>query len=98
MYADDCDKRMKLAKIILGWSDDWLQLLENLLWHDKGVFHIGRLLNQHNCHYWTADNPGHHVVRVGRGSGCLKGNRLVWYHIHHSCFHFEGDSEFCKVL
>ena len=36
------------------------RLFDQILWSDEAVFHIGGFVNEHNCHYWAANNP--HIV------------------------------------
>ena len=47
---------------IFVWSlrrQCWLgmKMLRNVLWSDKAIFHICGLVNCHNCHYSTDDDP-----------------------------------------
>jgi hypothetical protein len=71
LFADDCDRRMEFTENFLGWSDDWQQLFQNILWSDEAVFYIGGFMKWHNCHYWGADNPDHCVEKA-------QGHPKVW--------------------
>ena len=48
---------MEYGELMLGWHEDWSKLLENILWSDEAIFHIGSFVNQYNCHYWAVHNP-----------------------------------------
>ena len=32
-------------------------MLQNILWSDEAIFHVGGMVNRHNCHYWAAHDP-----------------------------------------
>ena len=32
-------------------------LLENIIWSDEAVFHLGGFVNRHNSHYWAQETP-----------------------------------------
>ena len=55
--AEDCDRRMEFAELTLGWQVDWPELFDNVLWSDEAIFHVGRFVNRHNCHYWASEDP-----------------------------------------
>ena len=42
---------------MLAWHKHWSHLFKNILWSDEAVFHIGGLVNHHNCHYWAEKYP-----------------------------------------
>ena len=48
---------MEFAELMLGWQVDWPELFDNVLWSDEAIFHVGRFVNRHNCHYWASDDP-----------------------------------------
>ncbi|CAG0899630.1 unnamed protein product [Darwinula stevensoni] len=58
LSAEDCDRRMEYGEIMLAWYADWPQLFNNIGWSDEAVFHVGRFVNRHNCHYWAREDPG----------------------------------------
>lgn len=58
IFPEDCDIRMEFSKIMLDWKDNWPELFDNILWFDEAVFHVGGLVNRHNCHYWGDKDPG----------------------------------------
>ena len=57
LSAEDCDNHMKFGEVMLAWYEDWSDLFKNILWNDEAVFHIGGLVNRHNCHYWEEEDP-----------------------------------------
>ena len=57
MTPEDCDRRMKYGKLMLGWHEYWPEIFENILWSDEAVFHIGGFVSRHSCHYWAAHDP-----------------------------------------
>ncbi|KAG8323476.1 hypothetical protein J6590_006493 [Homalodisca vitripennis] len=44
-------KEWNFGELMLGWHEDWPQLFGNILWSDEARFHIGGIVNRHNCHY-----------------------------------------------
>ena len=55
--AEDCDRRLEFAELMLDWHLDWPEVFDNILWSDEAVFHVGGFVNKHNCHYWAHDDP-----------------------------------------
>ena len=52
---EDCDHRMEYGKLMLGRHENWIVLLEKILWSGEAVFHVGGFINSYNCHYWASD-------------------------------------------
>jgi hypothetical protein len=48
---------MEYGKLMLGWHEDWPNLIENILWNGDAVFHIDGSVNLHNCHCLAAHDP-----------------------------------------
>jgi hypothetical protein len=74
LTPEDCDRRMEYGKLMLGWHKDFPQLLENILWSDEAIFHVGGFVNRHSYHYWAAQDPNMMAEKMQ--------NRLkvtVWY-------------------
>ena len=42
---DDCGKRMGFCEHFLQWTDDCLNVLNNIIWSDQAVFHVGGFVN-----------------------------------------------------
>ena len=57
LMAEDCDRRLEFWETMLEWLELWSELLKNILWSDEAIFHVGGMVNRHNCHYWVAPNP-----------------------------------------
>ena len=63
LYPDDHDRREEFSDQMLDWMETWPELLDNILWTDEAVFHIGGFINRHNSHYWALENPNQTVEK-----------------------------------
>jgi len=41
LSSEDDDIHMEFGEMMLAWFRDWSDLLKNILWSDKAVFHTG---------------------------------------------------------
>ena len=42
---------------MLALFRDCPDLLKNIIQSGEAVFHIGELVNRHNCYYWVGEDP-----------------------------------------
>lgn len=49
---------------MLDWKEENQNLLDNILWSDESIFHVGGFVNRHNCHYWGSASPSATIERV----------------------------------
>lgn len=53
----DFERRIDfLARFSIMWEEN-ASFLKNILWSDESRFHNNGLVNKHNCHYWSDQNP-----------------------------------------
>ncbi|KDR09521.1 hypothetical protein L798_00864 [Zootermopsis nevadensis] len=58
MFTRSPHKSTRLTARESGLSRHTIRtVLENILWSDEAVFHIGGFVSRHNCHYWAAHDP-----------------------------------------
>lgn len=53
----DYDRRLQFIAEILVMSNDNPRLLYQICWSDESRFHNNGVVNKHNAHYWSVDNP-----------------------------------------
>ena len=57
IFPEDEDRRLEFAETFLNLQTQMPNLLENIIWSDEAVFHLGGFVNRHNSHYWAQENP-----------------------------------------
>jgi len=57
LLPGDCDKRRVFAESMLEWYEGDANVFNNIVWSDEAIFHVGGLVNRHNCHYWCEEDP-----------------------------------------
>ena len=76
IFQEDEDTRLEFAETFLNLQSQMPNLLENIIWSDEAVFHLGGFVNRHNSHYWAQENP----KKLLKKSVKAKSNSLVRNH------------------
>lgn len=64
LRPNDPDRRLDfIVQIIIKIEDD-PEFLNKIMWTDESRFHNNGVVNRHNCHYWSVENP--HWMRETR--------------------------------
>lgn len=53
----DPDRRLTFIAIMQVMMQDTPNLLSKILWSDEARFHNNGVVNRHNSHYWSVENP-----------------------------------------
>lgn len=53
----DPERRLNFIAEMLVKIEDDPDFLNKILWSDESRFHNNGIVNRHNCHYWSAENP-----------------------------------------
>lgn len=57
LNPQDFDRRCTFIAHMHVRLDVELSFLDKILWSDESRFHNNGMVNRHNCHYWSAENP-----------------------------------------
>lgn len=64
LRPDDFERRLTFIAHIQALMDENPNILNRILWSDESHFHNNGVVNRHNSHYWSVENP--HWVRQAR--------------------------------
>ena len=53
----DYDRRLEFLALLQIMIHDNAALLEQICWSDESRFHNNGVINKHNAHYWSTENP-----------------------------------------
>jgi len=57
LRVGDTERRFSFIQWLINKKDVEPLIFNNILWTDKSKFMTNEILNRHNAHYWTNENP-----------------------------------------
>ena len=57
LSEDDYDRRMEFCQWVVDKQHDQADFHHQILFSDEAVFHVNGVVNRHNLHYWSQENP-----------------------------------------
>lgn len=57
LNIQDFERRLEFIALINVKLQDNPQMLEQICWSDESRFHNNGVVNKHNAHYWSVENP-----------------------------------------
>jgi len=90
----DSERRLSFIQWLINKKDFEPLIFNNILWTDESKFMTNGILNRHNAHYWTDENP--HRMREskfqtfsGINVWCgIIGNQLIGLHFYNGQYLF----------